>query len=304
MAAGVPPSAISLLEVLDRILDKGIVIDAYVRVSLVGIEILTLDARVVVASVEMGKQVYIDLRKPTPLIIEPDALTLITTIQERKEAEITGLSGLDAIIGHDAEFAVTVKNTGTVLVLDTKIFLSIFSPEQRESFSIQSEELKLLPSETKTYTLRCKIPASWQPGNSVVTATLKDVSANRQLCRLVTSNIRLLQAPVYDVKLSAFRTSQSISPGQTATYLILVKNRGNRRDKIEVTWDDSQVPKSWKVKIYDGEDEKTLPLDITLDAGSTHKFILRVTSPSTALGGQQAPIVLKVRSLSSIGKSA
>jgi len=52
MAAGVPPSAISLLEVLDRILDKGIVIDAYVRVSLVGIEILTLDARVVVASVE------------------------------------------------------------------------------------------------------------------------------------------------------------------------------------------------------------------------------------------------------------
>lgn len=52
MAAGVPPSAVSLLEVLDRILDKGIVIDAYVRVSLVGIEILTLDARVVVASVE------------------------------------------------------------------------------------------------------------------------------------------------------------------------------------------------------------------------------------------------------------
>lgn len=42
----------SLVEVLDRILDKGIVIDAWVRVSLIGIEILTVEARVVVASVE------------------------------------------------------------------------------------------------------------------------------------------------------------------------------------------------------------------------------------------------------------
>jgi hypothetical protein len=38
--------------VLDLILDKGLVIDAYVRVSLVGIEILTIDARIVVASVD------------------------------------------------------------------------------------------------------------------------------------------------------------------------------------------------------------------------------------------------------------
>ncbi len=42
----------SLVEVVDRILDKGIVIDAWVKVSLVGIELLTIEARVVVASVE------------------------------------------------------------------------------------------------------------------------------------------------------------------------------------------------------------------------------------------------------------
>ena len=42
----------TLVEVIDRILDKGLVIDAWVRVSLVGIEILTLEARVVVAGVE------------------------------------------------------------------------------------------------------------------------------------------------------------------------------------------------------------------------------------------------------------
>jgi len=42
----------SLAEVVDRILDKGIVIDAFAKVSLVGIELLSIEARVVVASVE------------------------------------------------------------------------------------------------------------------------------------------------------------------------------------------------------------------------------------------------------------
>jgi hypothetical protein len=45
-------SSSSLAEVIDRILDKGIVIDAWVRVSLVGIELLSIEARVVIASVE------------------------------------------------------------------------------------------------------------------------------------------------------------------------------------------------------------------------------------------------------------
>ena len=42
----------SLVEVVDRILDKGVVVDAWVRVSLVGIELLAVEARVVVAGVE------------------------------------------------------------------------------------------------------------------------------------------------------------------------------------------------------------------------------------------------------------
>ncbi len=46
------PDVSSLAEVLDRILDKGIVVDLWVRLSLVGIELLTLEARVVVASVD------------------------------------------------------------------------------------------------------------------------------------------------------------------------------------------------------------------------------------------------------------
>lgn len=46
------PESSSLAEVLDRILDKGVVVDVWARISLVGIEILTVEARVVVASVD------------------------------------------------------------------------------------------------------------------------------------------------------------------------------------------------------------------------------------------------------------
>jgi hypothetical protein len=46
------PAPSGLADVIDIILDKGLVIDAYVRVSLVGIELLTIDARIVIASVD------------------------------------------------------------------------------------------------------------------------------------------------------------------------------------------------------------------------------------------------------------
>jgi hypothetical protein len=46
------PAPSGLADVIEIILDKGIVIDAYVRVSLVGIELLTVDARIVIASVD------------------------------------------------------------------------------------------------------------------------------------------------------------------------------------------------------------------------------------------------------------
>ena len=46
------PSPSSLADVIDTILDKGLVLDVYLRVSLLGIEVITVDARVVVASVD------------------------------------------------------------------------------------------------------------------------------------------------------------------------------------------------------------------------------------------------------------
>jgi hypothetical protein len=51
-ASSARPQPSGLADVIETILDKGMVIDAYVRVSLVGIEVLTIDARVVIASVD------------------------------------------------------------------------------------------------------------------------------------------------------------------------------------------------------------------------------------------------------------
>jgi gas vesicle structural protein len=52
MAVERAPSGSSLIDVLDRVLDKGIVIDAWVRVSLVGIDLVTVEERIVVASID------------------------------------------------------------------------------------------------------------------------------------------------------------------------------------------------------------------------------------------------------------
>jgi gas vesicle structural protein len=52
MAVERAPGGTSLIDVLDRVLDKGIVIDAWVRISLVGIDLITVEARVVIASID------------------------------------------------------------------------------------------------------------------------------------------------------------------------------------------------------------------------------------------------------------
>lgn len=59
----------SLAEVIDRILDKGIVIDAFVRVSLVGIELLAIELRAVVASVET----WLKYAEAIGLTVDPQA---------------------------------------------------------------------------------------------------------------------------------------------------------------------------------------------------------------------------------------
>jgi hypothetical protein len=69
----------SLIDVLDRILDKGMVIDAWVRISLVGIDLITVEARVVVASIDTYLK-YADAVGLTGLVSRP-------TLSEGEESE-------------------------------------------------------------------------------------------------------------------------------------------------------------------------------------------------------------------------
>jgi len=80
----------SLVDVLDRVLDKGIVIDAWVRVSLVGIDLITVEARVVVASIdtylkyaEAVGQVSTVSRPVIEAVVPPETLTTDKVLLER-----------------------------------------------------------------------------------------------------------------------------------------------------------------------------------------------------------------------------
>src|SRR6266705_6673437 len=67
------PGGTSLIDVLDRVLDKGIVINAWVRMSLVGIDLITVDARVVIASIDTYLR-YAEAMGVTAPVARPRAL--------------------------------------------------------------------------------------------------------------------------------------------------------------------------------------------------------------------------------------
>lgn len=76
MAVERTPGGTSLIDVLDRVLDKGIVIDAWVRVSLVGIDLITVEARVVVASIDTYLKYSEAVGQTAPMSRSPAAQVL------------------------------------------------------------------------------------------------------------------------------------------------------------------------------------------------------------------------------------
>jgi hypothetical protein len=78
------PDSSSLAEVLDRVLDKGVVIDVWARISVVGIELLTIEARVVVASVDTFLHYAEEIAKIEQATAEGDLEEL--EIEERPES--------------------------------------------------------------------------------------------------------------------------------------------------------------------------------------------------------------------------
>jgi hypothetical protein len=83
MAVERAPGGTSLIDVLDRVLDKGIVIDAWVRISLVGIDLITIEARVVVASIDTYLK-YAEAVGLTPAVSRP----VLTSPAEGAETEV------------------------------------------------------------------------------------------------------------------------------------------------------------------------------------------------------------------------
>jgi hypothetical protein len=79
----------SLIDVLDRVLDKGIVIDAWVRISLVGIDLITVEARVVVASIDTYLK-YADIVGLLPTVARPQLGT-----PAKEEEEVVGLVAVE-----------------------------------------------------------------------------------------------------------------------------------------------------------------------------------------------------------------
>ena len=96
------PEPSGLADVVEVILDKGIVIDAYVRISVVGIELLTIDARVVIASVDTYLR-FAEATNRLDLYENGKALTDLggETMHEAAKGKVSGvIEGVkDAVVG-------------------------------------------------------------------------------------------------------------------------------------------------------------------------------------------------------------
>jgi gas vesicle structural protein len=88
MAVERTPGGTSLIDVLDRVLDKGIVIDAWVRISLVGIDLITIEARVVVASIDTYLK-YAEAVGLTPVVSRPTLTPGVEGVETETRRRVT-----------------------------------------------------------------------------------------------------------------------------------------------------------------------------------------------------------------------
>ena len=115
------PSSSGLADVIDTILDKGLVIDAYVRLSLVGIELITIDARVVIASVDT----YLRFA---------EAVNRLNISQEDSKA------GLPDLVNEVTSGAAKSKTQGVLEAAGEKLggLLNQEQPQRRKAARVQS----------------------------------------------------------------------------------------------------------------------------------------------------------------------
>lgn len=129
------PAPSALADVVEVVLDKGIVIDAYVRVALLGIELLTVDARIVVASVdtylrfaEATNRLDLDEHGPPPLldVLEEGAGRAIehvaeTVVESKVEAGVEKVEEVAEKVGPVAEAAVSGVEKGVATLVEKAV---------------------------------------------------------------------------------------------------------------------------------------------------------------------------------------
>jgi len=123
------PAPSSLADVVEVILDKGLVIDIYVRVSLVGIELLTIDARIVVASV--------------------DTYLRFAEAVNRLDLKDDGTSGLPELMGDITESGAKGKTSGALEGVKDKAS-EIFGSDDDEDDEDEKRPPKRRPSSSST----------------------------------------------------------------------------------------------------------------------------------------------------------
>ena len=127
------PAPSSLADVIDTILDKGLVIDIYVRVSLVGIELLTIDARIIIASVDTY-------------------LRFATAVNRLDLTEVGDAQGLPELVGSITSGGAKSKTSGALEGVKEK-FGELFSgddeDEDEEDQGDQDEEEERQPRPRK-----------------------------------------------------------------------------------------------------------------------------------------------------------
>jgi hypothetical protein len=123
------PAPSSLADVIDTILDKGLVIDIYVRVSLVGIELLTIDARIVIASVDTY-------------------LRFATAVNRLDLTQVGDSQGLPELVGSLTSGGAKSKTSGAIEGVKEK-FGELFSGDDDEEDEEEDEQEERQPRARK-----------------------------------------------------------------------------------------------------------------------------------------------------------
>lgn len=228
-----------------------------------------------------------------------DSVTITTSVINKEEIEILDLQSNSVETGSVAEFTTKIANLGTVKLKNLVLSISLTSPNGSDTFRIESTPFDLDFGKTTTIKIDKLIPQKWTTGITLVRAGIKRDKTDVWLFRGFNTSLQVSNPPFYNVKLKVLQSDQKINPSTVATYIVLVKNTGNRDDIVEVILDKTKVPKLWKVDLFDSKEYKKNRFTISLNPGETHKFQVNVTSPNIEQGGTEVPITFSAVSLKS-----